>query len=48
MTGFGAERGSFCLFMETGILNETGPYIHGPSLGARSIQITRVITKEIQ
>jgi len=48
MTDLGAERGSFCLFMETGILNGTGPYIYGPSLGARSIQITRVITRKFQ
>ena len=48
MTAVGAERGSIWLFMETGILNGTGPYIYGPSLRGRSIQIPRVSTKRIQ
>lgn len=45
MTAVGTERGSFCQFMETGILNGTVAQAYGPSLKARSIQITRMITK---
>ena len=48
MTGLGAERGQSWLSLETGILNGTGPQTYGPNLKARSIQITRAITKEIQ